>query len=257
MSLTEIRFRLAQKMRISRERMTLAGRGSRANSASWRHFWDASNVADPVLRNALSKDDVAAESALAEYLDTRRKPLFYFSHGESAEIVREYREGHPYRTQQIVEEAQLLSAHRMKIFAYPEVKVGAHIPWRADCIHGIESGLQHWSRISHLNFSMVGDSKIVWEPNRHQHLVTLALGYRLTDDARYAEECFTQWESWQRENPYLREINWASSVELAFRAWSWIWMIQLLSGSRAMTGNRLGKLTGALSLHADFISANL
>jgi len=87
--------------------------------------------------------------------------------------------------------------------------------------------------------------------------VTLALAYRLTSNEDYAEECFTQWEDWQQANPYLRGINWSSSLELAFRIWSWVWMIHLLTGSRAMTGQRLIALTRQVALHADFILSNL
>jgi hypothetical protein len=257
MSLLEARSRLAQKLRVGRERMALARNGLYSKPPSWEHFWNPSTVADPELRSALRRADSTAEPLLTEYLLSRKSPSFYFSHDETIAIVQAFRQAFPDRSQQIVEEAQRLRAHCLKIFAYPEVHCGTHIPWRRDCIHGVESGIQHWSQIPFLNFSKVGDSKIVWEPNRHQHLITLALGYRLTGDETYAEECFSQLENWQRENPYLRGINWASSLELAFRAWSWIWMIQLLTGSSAMTGRRLGELTAALALHADSIAENL
>jgi hypothetical protein len=259
MSLAELRFRLVQKLRIGSERMasTWTGNGSHGNPFSWKQGWNTSNTADPMLRSFLARENATAEPELAEYLLGRKEPAFYFAEDEAKKIVRTYRESFPQRISQIVEEAGTLCAHRMKIFEYPEVNGGAPIPWRKDLIHGIESGLDHWSQIPHLDFSKVGDSKIVWEPNRHQHLVTLALACRLTGEPRYAEECFAQWEDWQRENPCLRGINWASSLELAFRAWSWIWMIRLLAGSSAMTGGRLGNLTGALAQHADFIAANL
>jgi len=210
-----------------------------------------------MLCSVSTRADAAAESELAEYPLSRKEPAFYFSEDETEGIAREYRQSFPHRIPQIVEEAERLCAHRMTIFGYPEVSCGAVIPWRMDVIHGRESGLEHWSQIPYLEFSRVGDSKVVWEPNRHQHLVTLALAFRLTGDRRYAKECFAQWEHWQRENPHMRGINWASSLELAFRAWSWIWMIRLLTGSRAMTGRRLGELTWALGLHADSIAANL
>ena len=259
MSLVELRFRLAQKLRIGRERM--AWKWTRNNSLgrsySWKHPWNASNITDPMLRRFLVREDAAAESELAEYLRSRKEPSFYFSEDEAEGIVRVYRQSFPHRIPQIVEEAERLLEHRLKIFGYPEVRCGEVIPWRSDLIHGIESGLDHGSQIQHLDFSKVGDSKIVWEPNRQQHLVTLALAYRLTGDQRYAQECFAQWDDWQRENPFLRGVNWSSSLELAFRAWSWIWMIRLLSSEPAITGRRLGELTRALGLHADSIAANL
>ena len=259
MSLVELRFRLAQKLRIGRERMTCTWtrNGSLGKRFSWKHPWNASNIADPMLRNILTREDEATESMRAGFLLGRKEPAFYFSEDEAEEIVRAYRQSFPQRIPQIVEEAERLCAHRMTIFGYPEVTCGALVPWRTDLIHSIESGLEHWSQIRYLDFSKVGDSKIVWEPNRHQHLVTLALAYRLTGDQRYEEECFAQWDHWQRENPYLRGVNWASSLELAFRAWSWIWILRLLASNHAITGKRLGEFTWALGLHADSIAANL
>ena len=149
MSLAELRFRLAQKLRIGRERMasTWTRNGSLVNRYSWKYPWNASNIADPILRTLLSREDAAAESELAEYLLGRKEPAFYFSGDEAEEIVRGYRRSFPQRIQQIVEEAESLCAHRMTIFGYPEVSCGALIPWRTDLIHGIESGLGHWSRI--------------------------------------------------------------------------------------------------------------
>jgi hypothetical protein len=248
MSLVELQFRLAQKLRIGRERMT------------WIWTRNASNIADPMMRNVLGRpgrEDAAAGPAFADNLNSRKEAAFYFSGDDAEGIVRAYRQFFPQRLPQIVEEAERLFEHRLNIFGYPHVSCGKFIPWRRDLIHGVESGLDHWSQIPCLDFSIVGDSKIVWEPNRHQHLVTLALAYRLTGDQRYAEECFAQWDHWQRENPYLRGVNWASSLELAFRAWSWIWMIRLLAESRVMTSSRLGNLTMALAQHGDFIAANL
>jgi hypothetical protein len=259
MSLAELRFRVTQKLRIGRERMasTWTRNGSPGNHFSRKHPWNTSDIADPILRILLSREDAAAESELAEYLLSRNEPVFYVTGDEAEEIALAYRQYFPQRIPQIVEEAERLCAHRMTIFGYPEVSCGEVIPWRKDLIHGNESDLEHWSQIPYLDFSTVGDSKIVWEPNRHQHLVTLALACRLTGDTRYAEECFAQWNHWQRENPYLCGINWASSLELAFRAWAWIWMIRLLASSEAMTGRRLWNLTEALAQHADFIAANL
>ena len=148
MSLVELRFRLAQKLRIGRERMawTWTRNGPLGKRFSWKHSWNASNIADPMLHSVLARED-AAESVLAENLLGRKKPAFYFSEDEAEAIVRAYRQSFPDRILQIVEEAERLLEHRMKIFGYPEVSCGALIPWRTDLIHGIESGLEHWSQI--------------------------------------------------------------------------------------------------------------
>ena len=104
----------------------------------------------------LTREDAAAESELAEYLLSRKEPAFYFSEDEAEGIVRAYRQSFPHRIPEIVEEAERLCAHRMTIFGYPEVSCGVLIPWRTDLIHGIESGLEHWSQYPYLDFSKGG-----------------------------------------------------------------------------------------------------
>src|SRR2546425_795942 len=72
------------------------------------------------------------------------------------------------------------------------------------------------------------------ELTRHQHLITLAKAYRLTGEEKFADELFLQWRQWQAENPYPIGVNWASSLEVAFRSLSWLWVYQLLAGSPVM-----------------------
>ena len=258
MSLPELHFRFAQQLRIARERWKLSPDGSGADEPDWWQVWEAGKVADRALRDALlHAREAEATSLLPGYFASRTAPVFYFRPGEIGQLLNAQRELFPQRPEQVRTEADAICEHRFRIFAYPEVSCGAEIAWRRDLVYGIESGLDHWSRIPYLDFDRVGDSKIVWEPNRHQHFLTLGQAYRVTGDERYAEECFAQWEHWQEQNPCLRGINWASSLELAFRAWSWLWALHLLTGSQAMSGPRLARMTRALARHAEFIASNL
>src|SRR5207245_113946 len=85
-----------------------------------------------------------------------------------------------------------------------------------------------WYQIAFLDINQVGDHKLIWELNRHQHLVTLGKAYCLSEEERFLSELFREWRHWQRENPYPIGINWASSLEVAFRALSWLWVRFLL-----------------------------
>ena len=77
----------------------------------------------------------------------------------------------------------------------------------------------------------MGDHKVTWELNRHQHLVTLAKARLLSGDEKYTRELMAQWRSWIKANPYPLGINWGSTLEVAFRSLSWIWVDQLLAGT--------------------------
>jgi hypothetical protein len=107
-----------------------------------------------------------------------------------------------------------------------------------------------------LDYDEVGDSKVTWELNRHQHLVTLAKAYKLTGDRRYADETLRQWRHWWAENPYPVGINWASSLEVAFRSLSWIWTYHLLQGSSGVPDLQ-NEWQRGLALHGRHIERHL
>ena len=254
----EISTRVGQKLRIARERVAISRNGSGPAPLKWTEALDASQISNAELRRSVAANDLdGAEAAISDHLRSRETPRFYFVPRNLESMISTYRKAFPDRAVEVVQEAGRLRQRRLRIFAYDEVSCGARIPWRSDVVHGIESGLRHWSKIPYLDFNQVGDSKIVWEPNRHQHLVTLALAALLANDDSYAEECFAELSDWDRENPYLRGINWASSLELAFRAWSWVWVVNLLSANQAFTRRYLGVMLQRVQQHGEFIFQNL
>ena len=89
------------------------------------------------------------------------------------------------------------------------------------------SAPEYFRRIPYLDAKAVGDHKIIWEFNRHQHWVVLAQAYRLTGRPEFLKTIEAQFESWILENPYMRGINWTSALEVAFRAMSWVGVIIL------------------------------
>jgi hypothetical protein len=255
MSLEELRFRAAQRLRIEQER--IAGRNGLGRRAWWEH-WNPSAVSDEALREAFGRGEYSrAADLLPGYLLRRARPRFFFSVHEREAIVAACREMFPWHVRETLAEADAILAHRFRVFAYPEAEAGAEIPWRRDLVHGTETPLAHWSEIPYLDFARAGDSKIVWELNRHQHFLALGQAWLFTADERYAAECAAQFESWCRANPARRGINWASSLELAFRVWSWLWALWLLGGSRAVDGQLAAQMSARLAEHAEFIAENL
>ena len=64
----------------------------------------------------------------------------------------------------------------------------------------------------------IGDHKIIWELNRHQHWLQLGRAAWLTGDDRYAQAIVTQLNDWLTDNPPLVGVNWASMLEIGFRS---------------------------------------
>src|SRR5580704_9504492 len=109
-------------------------------------------------------------------------------------------------SQQIIDLADQIHRHQFPILG-TIVNAGQDIHWRRDYSRGIETGLVYFRRIPYLNTPRAGDHKLIWELNRHQHLIVLAQAYLLTGDARNLEEICAQLEDWIAANPFHRGTN--------------------------------------------------
>ena len=150
--------------------------------------------------------------------------------------------------------ADEIRRHRFPLLGLT-IDTGPVIHWRRDYASGKETGTEYFRRVPYLDASRAGDHKVVWELNRHQHLVLLAQAYLLDGDAANLAELFAQIESWSDANPYHRGINWASTLEVAFRGLSWLWIF-LLAGDQMPPGLR-SRFLDSLYQHARHIENNL
>jgi hypothetical protein len=246
--------RLPRMMR-SRNRYNLP---EKLRQASWAEFAMRS-------RQELAKRWDYTLYRLGRRFDTRRlssqrqsqSAQFFFSRVDLTAICEELRRRFPQRAKEIQESAEQICAHHFNLLGYEALDYGPQIDWHADVVHSKRAPLKAWFKIRYLDFEEVGDSKITWELSRHQHLVTLAKAYLLTQESRYVEELFHLWYDWQKKNPYPIGIHWASSLELAFRSLSWIWVHHLLQASPAMPASFPNDLTAALELHGRHIETYL
>lgn len=182
---------------------------------------------------------------------------FFFEESQVTEICRLIRGRMPGVAAQIIAAAERICRHRFDLLGFADLDYGPEINWHLDLVHGKQALRVPWFKIGYLDFAQVGDAKITWELNRHQHLVTLAKAYRLTGRQEFADEAIRQWQHWQRENPYPTGVNWASSLEVAFRSLSWIWVFFLLQGSPVMTAELRHGWAQALALNGRHIDTYL
>jgi hypothetical protein len=137
------------------------------------------------------------------------------------------------------------------------LRFGDPIDWHLDPISGRRAPMIHWRRIDALDFTVVGDSKVIWELNRHQWMVTLAQAYRLTGDERFAEGALARLDDWSAANPYPLGINWSSSLEAALRIVAWSWTMVLIRESPALTSDRLARWQTLMRAHARHVERYL
>ncbi len=203
----------------------------RLRPISWDEFWVRGRQEFgkrwDLLRYSLNFKSRPSSNALPA--GSHASGRFFFSAAQLVPLIAELARRFPSETAAIIRSAEQICKHEFDLLGFERVSYGPAIDWHLDAVQGKTAPRKPWFGIRYLNFSEVGDSKITWELNRHQHLVTLAKAYRLTGREEFANELFSQWFDWQNRNPYPMGINWASSLEVAFRTISWLWVWHLMA----------------------------
>jgi len=150
--------------------------------------------------------------------------------------------------------AENVLAHRFPLLGI-EVETGPAIEWSRDYLSGRNAPSSYFRLVPYLDFKRAGDHKIIWELNRHQHLVTLAQAGRLTGRGEFFEEIARQLDHWIEGNPFLTGINWTSALEVAFRALSWLWVFHLAAHRLEPSLRR--RFLNALYRHGCYLAHNL
>jgi hypothetical protein len=186
-----------------------------------------------------------------------RTGRFFIDPGSVPQLIALLRDRLPEQAAAIVVRAGRILEHRFDLLGFEDLDYGRAIDWHLDRVHGKRAPRQAAFRVKYLDFEQVGDAKITWELNRHQHLPVLAKAYLLTGDERFAKEIFAQWYSWQEQNPYPMGINWTSALEVAFRSLSWLWVRALLQDNPVVPAAFQADLNRALVLHGRHIERYL
>lgn len=145
--------------------------------------------------------------------------------------------------------AELLLEHRFTFFRFEAEPFGKVINWHRDYNQGLSAPVSFAPMIDYRNAEVAGDCKLVWEPNRHQHLVVLARAYHVTGDERYAGEVVAQLLSWLEQNPFGYGMNWRSPMEQGIRLINWVWALDLIEGADALTDDVRDEIRYSLYLH--------
>jgi hypothetical protein len=197
-----------------------------------------------------------AEAADAQHMLREAFPQRFFP-GITRESLTELLLRFPDLGGDILRSADRLLEHRFDLLGYRGLWFGNPIDWHLDPVWSKRTPMVHWSRIDALDRTIVGDSKVVWEINRHQWVVRLAQAYALSGEPRYADAAIAAVMHWIEANPVGRGINWASSLEVAMRLMSWTWTLALLRTATALSGDTLQAMLASLHAHAAHIAKYL
>src|SRR5689334_8445239 len=166
---------------------------------------------------------------------SRSEPAFFASFQSPEQTASAFKSRWPATAQKLIDKAERIVAGKFDLLGFKDLSFGDPIDWQFEPVSGKRIPLLHWSKLDYLDVEIAGDKKIIWELNRHQHFQTLGQAYWLTGDERYARVCVAHLEAWMDANPPKLGINWASSLEVAFRSISWLWAVHFFKSSPSLT----------------------
>lgn len=213
--------------------------------------------ADESFASLLTLDKRTAVDALLEHFRSRSQPHFFGSFQNSEATVAAFKSRWPETAQALIEKANRICAGRFDLLGYKELSFGDPIDWQFEPLTGKRIPLLHWSKLDYLNAEVAGDKKIIWELNRHQYFMTLGQAYWLTGDEGYARVFAAHLEAWMDANPPKLGINWASSLEVAFRSMAWLWAFHFFQTSTSISNDVFKRAWKFLYLSARHLESYL
>ena len=190
-------------------------------------------------------------------LNGRVEAKFFASFESPQETTKAFRSRWPNTAQQIIEKADRICEGKFDLLGLKNLSFGDPIVWQLEPTTNKRTPLVHWSKLDYLDADVAGDKKIIWELNRHQYFATLGQAYWLTGDERYARRFAAHLEAWMEENPPKLGINWASSLEVAFRSMSWLWAFYFFKSSASLTPDILKRARKFLYVSARHLESYL
>jgi len=230
------------RFRVTSELRKLGGRARAAvNQPQWNRE-ELGRLLNPTLpdgsadlagaRAALARGDwTAAHRSLASHFSTR-PPSFPLDPRGLRALGNRIVEQFPEAAADASQRATLILEGRYDVLGYRNVPFGSPPRWHFDPVHQRTAPGGFWSTVPYLR-PEAGDHKIIWEINRHQHWLALARAWHLTGHRRFYKEFVRQLEDWLSANPPLQGGNWASMLEVGFRALSWVWALHFFAGAAA------------------------
>jgi len=104
---------------------------------------------------------------------------------------------------------------------------GNEIEWHKDIFSG-ETFPVIFSKKINIRINPKASAKNVWEINRLQFLVQIALDYKSTGKEYFITQFVKILTSWIDQNPYLQGINWYSNIEVNIRLINWFFCWEIL-----------------------------
>jgi hypothetical protein len=123
---------------------------------------------------------------------------------------------------QLIEVADKICNDIFDIFSLGNFYIGNEVNYHTDYKSKKVSDDKKYSMdIDYRDEEKIGDIKYIWELNRHLFILQLAIAYKGTGNDKYLKKIHYFLASWFVQNPFLKGVNWSSTLEVAIRVINW------------------------------------
>ncbi len=244
-SFQELRTRGEQAVSARAEQIGLSGR-----LPSNQDFFQLIDAA------AFGGEVISAANLLEKFFEDAQFN-FFPAFRQKEEIAQIYQTDFRKSVRDSLVRAEKIIDGKFDLLGYENLYFGAPVNWHYEPLAKKHIPLKHWKQFDELATDDTGDKKIVWELNRHQHFFTLGAAFWLTGDERYAETFVAHLDGWMNANPPGGGVNWASSLEVAFRVVSWTWAFNFFKDSVHLTPEFFLKVLKFVNQHGRHLSKYL
>jgi hypothetical protein len=232
MNNAELRWRVRTGLRNAVSRAAAAARKPKWQRSSIRHVIRNLPRAASLRATGDAEGWQSAHAALAGELLGRSS--FVLVPAERAALACRIAREFPGARADAVARADRIIAGEFDLLGYSSLRFDTRhrhelLDWHLDPVLGRRAPMRFWSTMPFLDPLECGDHKVIWELNRHQHLLVLGRAFWLTGDGRYRRSAISHLLGWIAGNPPLLGINWASMLELGFRTLSWVWALHFFA----------------------------
>lgn len=197
-------------------------------------IWRFTSLASALLEHLRVKFGIVAQARYADSINETFTPPVRLTN-VPVDLSQQANTTVQYWCEDLVKSADEVLDHKLTFFNLDKHDFGKPFQWNRDHFSHIDCPMDPILKVNYRDFANFGDCKLVWEPNRHHHLVILARAWRVSGDYKYAQGVVEQITSWINANPYGYGMNWRSPLELGVRLINWVWAYDLIHESGVIT----------------------
>ncbi|MCH7989537.1 MAG: alginate lyase family protein, partial [Planctomycetes bacterium] len=158
---------------------------------------------------------------------------------------------------QIIRLADRVLEDEFPLLGHGLITLDGESRWHRDPVLGTVAPQVYSGGIRYLDVAEVGDSKCVWEPSRFGWAYWLGVAHLITGDPCYAEKFRELTLDWFDKNTYPRGIHFCSALETGFRAYAWVWALDLFRDYVRTEPTLLNRLLYGIWISCRHIQHNL